>query len=777
MNAKSRLTVLMVVMLGLLFGVQFSANAFFPSGMFDEYGKLLFYKWSYAMMEDTNNDGDISGPDEGVEIMLEAGPLGFTDEELDIVKEAFGVWQDVPTAYVGFQFSGPTYDIHAPTAFDLMNFVGIVPPGDPQSLLLPSGLISQTIRTVAEAQFVYVTGTSVGFYTTQGQILDVDVLIDGAAVRPAAPGTKPEYDLKAVLVQEVGRFIGLEYTPLNNLTYGLVDGSVQLIESPVLALRDGSGLLQTVGATPTMFPTYFFTENGDGDADPGFTTLAPDDIAGVSFLYPRGSQDMFFSLTHDIRSQTRPNLPSVPLPGMNIVAWCDVDNDATTPRVPLFSTISGLYERQPLIAGRFLLYNLYKELEAIGTPGMFQASYTFTSNQLLGSGLERQAPPGLTSTFFSSITGGVELEPPFGTWISETFHESGNIFDISKADLGTPLAFDRQRSTVVSLDSGKTLPTMRPADQPMFGDASQICPLTVIAGTGSLSATTPAALRAFRDNVLLRTAVGTAAVDAYYQCGPAAASYLARHPLALRITSAAAAGVEWMIMHSLALLFVAVAVMAALLYRRRRMAMFLTMALIACMSGPAQGLIRDMSDEEMVSLSDQIVTGKVTAVNYADGYHSGYNGLLTDITLEIQDVMKGGLNKSSLLQFRQIGGRNSNVRMIASDLPTFEVGEEVILYLEYRQQVGYMVVGGKRGKMLIGSDSKSGENYVTGQTAEASAAVADTAAAIAKSKAAKSGEADTAAAPAVPMTGETRITLDEYKQYIRSIVKEQKSAK
>lgn len=774
MNAKSRLTVLVVVMLGLLFGVQFSANAFFTFGEFNDYGKLLFNKWSYPMLVDENNDGDISGPDEGVEIMLEGGSLGFTDEEQEIVKEAFQVWQDVPTAYIGFQFSGPTSDFLLPIV-DLINYFSIAVPPEPFGSFLPTGVLGLTIPTMAVADYYYTTGdASFGFMTTRGQILEMDVIISSSYVRPAAPGEDPAYDLKAICVHEIGHLIGMAHTPLNNVTLGIVNGAADLVESPVLAMRDATNTLQGMGATPTMFPIYFWTEDGEGDVEPGCTTLAPDDIGGVSFLYPRGSQDMFFSMTHEVRTQSRPNLPSIPLTGMHIVAWCDVDNDPTSPRVPLFSTMSGLYERQPLLGGRFMLYNMYKEFEAFGTPGMFQASYTFTSSQLTGTSFTKQAPPGYSPTDFDSIEGGLATISPLLTVPSEVFHENGNIFDMEKADLGTPLAFDRQRSTVVSLDTGKTLPTMLPADRPMFGDPSQICPLTVITTTGSLSATTPAALRAFRDNVLLKTAVGTALVDAYYQSGPAVSQFLLRHPRVLRMAGLVAGGVEWMAMHVFAVIGLLAFVAVALLVRRRRVAAVAGLVLLACMAGPADASVIYMSDETMVAASDQIVTGKVSRIETTNGYFAGYNGLLSDVTLEIQDTMKGGANKSSELQLRMIGGQNSLIATYANELPTFTVGEEVILYLEYRPQVGYLVVGGKRGKMLIGADSKSGEKYVIGQTPEASAAVAETAAAIAKSKAAKSGETEAAA---TPEASQGRVSLDEYKQYIRAMVKEQKSAK
>lgn len=109
---RAKLGIVASVCLGgiLVLGVSGSAHAFFPSGAFNQFNQLEYIKWSWASLNDRNNDGDISGPNEGIEVVIEGGPAGFTDAEVEVVKDSFAVWQAVPTSFIGFQFTGVTED-------------------------------------------------------------------------------------------------------------------------------------------------------------------------------------------------------------------------------------------------------------------------------------------------------------------------------------------------------------------------------------------------------------------------------------------------------------------------------------------------------------------------------------------------------------------------------------------------------------------------------------------------------------------------------------------
>jgi len=406
------------------------AQAFFPFGGFTEANEQLrFMTWPLEYL-DANGDGDV-GPDEGVcwtfegEITREfpatddegnvitiEETTGWTQEEQAILKQGFQVWENVPTSYIGFYFTNPVteplytrpvtdtdYVIgEGITEMDLINYVAVEDPGEET---LPEGVLGITLITVIlEDTFVEFVGTGMTLLVSGGQIVECDIVYNGAAIRPTQ--TRPAtYDLLAVHVHEVGHSIGMAHTPLNNFSDLLDDtddtGLVAELEQRVYAQRNAQGILEQIGVTPTMFPIYFATDLGDGKFKAGQADLAPDDIAGVSYLYPRGSQIQYFGFDEEVRSQTRRGFPSVPLPGAHVIAWSDADNNVGTRRVPMFSTMAGLYENKLGTSGNFEMINLFKQHETI--KGVtFDASYVMTSNPI--NGLD--SPRGYTPVDFDS---------------------------------------------------------------------------------------------------------------------------------------------------------------------------------------------------------------------------------------------------------------------------------------------------------------------------------------------------------------------------------------
>lgn len=762
MSTRFRHVILAGLCVCLCFGMARQAQAFFPFGGFDQFNRLVFYRWPYAAMNDTNHDRDISGPDEGIEILLEGGPLGWTDEEIEIVKEAFQVWQDVPTAYVGFQFIGTNQDPIplGPALFglgDLINYVAIETPYDLVTAGVGGGILGVTILTPAPSPdegTVSIEG--IGFTYSPGQIIEADIIISAEDHRILVPGQEPIADLLGTMVHEIGHFIGMGHTPLNNLEVSLALDIPGLVETPAVAVRDASGQLSTVGATPTMFPIYFVTDYGRGEYTDGGRDLAPDDISGVSFLYPRGSQDDFFAISHEARTQSRANFPSIPVVGGHVVAWCDTDNDALTPRIPLFSTMSGLYEYQPLLAGLFDVMGLRKTLETVGGTAPFMATYTLTNSPLNSLDFTRQAPIGYLSGDFDSIDGGVDVYNP--AFPSEVFHEEGNLFGTEKHDVGTPLAYDPARQQIISADSQKSLPTILAGMAPMFGDRNNLCPLNITMGSLG-SSTTPRLLRRLRDNVLLESAFGTALVDAYYHVAPALARFLLTHVRAFQVVRAAVRAADWVVENYrvLAAALLGLALLGGAFRRHRKAAVIACIALaIACFMMPAHARILELTEEDMVSQSDAIVTGTVHELNSHWHDLSGYRVIVTDVTIAVTDTVKGVLGKSATINVRYLGGRVGDLAALATEMPTFREAEEVLLYLQEAGNIGYVVLAGLRGKYQVKTDGDTGEKYLHASALQAKSALAR----VASSMDAKESR-------------DGKVPLDKFKEYLRAIVREQ----
>ena len=788
-------------------GLAQQAGAFFPKGGYDTFGLLRYAVWPLKDF-DTDNDGAVE-TNEGLEFRIEGGPSGFNIDEIGRVKDGFQVWADVPTSYVRFRFAGVVEDPilpgltqpdYLPTVFMQVTEAS---PGDPnvspddpgyQVAELTGNMTSLTLTLYSISDVPITSGGDI-VTVPAGNILDCDIIINASLHRAGLVSTTfGALDLKATIVNAAGSLLGLGYTPLNNLEEFSVSTLTSLpIETTALQLTGPDGIPRMIGATPTMFPAYFQTEDAGGQVTGGWVDLAPDDISGISWLYPReDGQERFFAISQEARTHTRrgTGIPSSPISGAHIVAWANVSNNEGDRRVPLFSTMSGLFEPyvNKNLVGGFDLLGLWKQLEVPGTPGdQFNTSYVLTMNPLNSGGVEKQAPPGVTPDVIDSLQGAlpasysVAVRPvsDFATnYPSEVFNEFGNIYGIENNPAGTALVWDFTKNTMVSKASEKTIPTMLPLNRPMFGDPNDVCPLNVInssSGTGAIDTgniTTIAgikALRGFRDDVLLRSAPGAALVDAYYQVSPVVARFLLRHAGALRAGRALLAAMEW-VMINWAVCLAALSALGAVVWtaRRRRaraVAAAAMVAVLALAGSVAHASEIYMPTASIVSHATEIVSGKVSS---AQGRWGQSGRIYTDVVIEVAATAKGTANKASNVSFSVIGGVVDGFAMSASGIPSFKVGEEVVLYLYAVPGRGLTLYGGERGKQLV-ITAETGEKYVTGSGAFAAATMAADKKAIAEKATASQDKDDTAAKAAAAEEQAARIPLDDYMQYLRDI--------
>ena len=158
------------------------------------------------------------------------------------MARAFATWEDVPTASVTFQFVG---------------FTGAEPFDDDDVSVLGFQAHPEMERVLGATGFVVDTLT--------GEIVESDIFFNSAFPWSTAAGGDPaSFDLESVAVHEIGHFIGLGHSALGETE-----------------VRPEGGR-RVLGSGSVMFPIAF------GRGNTLDRELQPDDVAGVSDLYPDG---------------------------------------------------------------------------------------------------------------------------------------------------------------------------------------------------------------------------------------------------------------------------------------------------------------------------------------------------------------------------------------------------------------------------------------------------------------------------------------------------------
>jgi matrixin/carboxypeptidase family protein len=183
---------------------------------------------------------------------------------------AFATWQAVPSATITFQFSG--YTRVEPFEDDDRSVLGFQDQPELERVLGATGFVVDI---------------------TTGNIVESDIFFNSAFTwSTAANGEAGRFDLESVALHEIGHFLGLGHSALG--------------ETELLA----GGGRRVIASGAVMFPISFGTNN---TAD---RQLQPDDIAGVSDIYPEGT---YRSRTGAARG--RVSLNGAPVFGAHVVAF------------------------------------------------------------------------------------------------------------------------------------------------------------------------------------------------------------------------------------------------------------------------------------------------------------------------------------------------------------------------------------------------------------------------------------------------------------------------
>jgi hypothetical protein len=183
---------------------------------------------------------------------------------------AFAKWQAVPTATIAFEFGG---------------FTRLEPFEDDDRSVLGFQDQPELERVLGATGFVV--------DITSGDIVESDIFFNSAFNwSTAASGEPGRFDLESVATHEIGHFLGLGHSAL---------GETEALPS---------GRRRVLASSAVMFPISFGTNN---TAD---RELQPDDIAGVSDIYPESN---YRAQTGAARGRVSKN--GAPVFGAHVVAF------------------------------------------------------------------------------------------------------------------------------------------------------------------------------------------------------------------------------------------------------------------------------------------------------------------------------------------------------------------------------------------------------------------------------------------------------------------------
>jgi hypothetical protein len=170
-----------------------------------------------------------------------ASGVGASELQAALAR-AFATWQAVPTATIDFQFVGFTGA--RPSEDDSLNVLGFVDRPELE-------------RVLGQTEFTVDRRT--------GDIIESDIFLNAAFNwSVSTPGVTGRFDVESVALHEVGHFLGLGHSAL---------GETELM---------ANGRRRVLSSGAVMFPISL------GAANTADRELQPDDIAGVSDIYPSG---------------------------------------------------------------------------------------------------------------------------------------------------------------------------------------------------------------------------------------------------------------------------------------------------------------------------------------------------------------------------------------------------------------------------------------------------------------------------------------------------------
>ena len=126
---------------------------------------------------------------------------------------------------------------------------------------------------------------------------------------------------------------------------------------------------------------------------------------------------------------------------------------------------------------------------------------------------------------------------------------------------------------------------------------------------------------------------------------------------------------------------------------------------VCCTQHPAWSLMVPLSTQTLASDSESVVTGAVEDVKSC--WDNKGQSIVTRATIKVDQVVRGEV-EPGLVEIEYMGGKVGDLVLKVSDSPSFEKGQEVVVFLKHTDSGlgggAYKVVGQAQGKYTVGAD-------------------------------------------------------------------------
>ncbi len=139
-------------------------------------------------------------------------------------------------------------------------------------------------------------------------------------------------------------------------------------------------------------------------------------------------------------------------------------------------------------------------------------------------------------------------------------------------------------------------------------------------------------------------------------------------------------------------------------------AWFMLTIMVLLVSSAAFSQVRRATTKELSEKSTAIVVGKCTKKE--SFWNDKHTQILTEVKIQNGESIKGKPGEEVVITIP--GGRVGNTIYEVSDMPIFQEGEEVLVFLWRHPSGKNLVTGALQGKLTIVEDKKTGKKVLQG---------------------------------------------------------------